>query len=47
MQKYKPDLEDIYNIDETDFAMGSIAWMYGIIDRYQIDASYQRCEAKR
>jgi len=46
MQKYKPDLEDIYNVDETGFAMGSTARMYGIVDRYQIGTGYQGCGAK-
>jgi hypothetical protein len=31
--KYKPDLEDIYNIDETGFSMGESEKAYVIIDR--------------
>jgi Tc5 transposase DNA-binding domain len=46
MQQYKPDLEDIYNVDETGFAMGSTAWMYSIVDRYQIGTGYQGCGAR-
>jgi hypothetical protein len=31
--KYKPDLDDIYNINETEFAMGESEKAYVIIDR--------------
>jgi hypothetical protein len=31
--KYKPDLNDIYNIDETGFVMGESEKVYVIIDR--------------
>jgi DDE superfamily endonuclease/Tc5 transposase DNA-binding domain len=31
--KYKPDLEDIYNIDETGFSMGESEKAYVIVDR--------------
>jgi hypothetical protein len=31
--KYKPDLEDIYNIDKTGFLIGELERVYVIIDR--------------
>ena len=39
MQQYRPELEDVYNVDETGFAMSSTARMYRIVDRYQIGTS--------
>ena len=33
MEKYKPDIEDIYNVDETEFVMGKGEKMYVIVDK--------------
>lgn len=46
MQQYQPDLENIYNVDKTEFAIGSTAQMYEIVDRYQIGIGYQGCATK-
>jgi hypothetical protein len=33
IEKYKPDIEDIYNVDEAGFVMGKGEKMYVIVDK--------------